>query len=387
MAQGACADAVLQGVTQVQIDVTDETHGWAKAIPGNCECLTSSTCCGSSAQIIWREGGLGKQEAVVRLSNCQCCETVNTECPCLDDVIPGAVTIEINPTATVCSCNGTLSLDGAGPCDMSGSTPIFPNTINIGGIPIPNACILGDRFFQTCEINHILATDPPSGTVTLPCPFPPTPDIGRTRTRAYSCGGSFIREWINGTYSGRVFHDEATDSLCIELTATIKIHWALGYTDNRIVWYSRPWQFVLVSQSGTNCTWQRQWTGPETVDPLSPNQEGPCPGIPTVGGFATEAFLNQAETERVCVYRAKIPRDQCGTLPGPYTLQLVSDSQPNVVDLTVPDPSLPTPTINCQRPPGGLIPNSVVPQRVISGSVGPLTHCKPQNPTAEFPSE
>ena len=67
LGKDAVEDAIVSGLTRVQIDVKCVGHNHAKVIPGRCDCL-QSTCAGQ-AKIVWleKQGQTGKQWAVVKL--------------------------------------------------------------------------------------------------------------------------------------------------------------------------------------------------------------------------------------------------------------------------------------------------------------------------------
>ncbi|QDU73727.1 hypothetical protein Pan97_07260 [Bremerella volcania] len=59
--------AVVSGTTQVKVYINDETHQYADIAVGETSYLTSAES--GSAQILWRESGMGLKWAIVRLSN------------------------------------------------------------------------------------------------------------------------------------------------------------------------------------------------------------------------------------------------------------------------------------------------------------------------------
>ena len=64
--EGAVLECIAVGVTQVRVNVTDESHGYAQAVSGSIDALES--CGYGPAEIIWREGDTGEQWAYVRLA-------------------------------------------------------------------------------------------------------------------------------------------------------------------------------------------------------------------------------------------------------------------------------------------------------------------------------
>jgi hypothetical protein len=62
---GKCGRAVLSGLTQVHLEMTDEAHGFADVKDADATVLAS--CAAGAAQILWRDSTSGSDWAVVRL--------------------------------------------------------------------------------------------------------------------------------------------------------------------------------------------------------------------------------------------------------------------------------------------------------------------------------
>jgi hypothetical protein len=69
LAVGAIGRAYIAGVCPVQVNVTDEAHGYASIADGDTTQLASATS--GPAQILWKAAGTGSRWAVVRLGNTQ----------------------------------------------------------------------------------------------------------------------------------------------------------------------------------------------------------------------------------------------------------------------------------------------------------------------------
>lgn len=115
--QGEIGPAILSGITQAYIDVTDEDHAYADVKDGDSTQLASGDS--GAAQILWKESGTGTKRAIIRLG------------------VPGG------PFRGVSLFDGCCVLDEANPDTNYNNTRVAynynddPETYNDGGLKIP----------------------------------------------------------------------------------------------------------------------------------------------------------------------------------------------------------------------------------------------------------